>query len=82
MMSLAQNIRAARIAAGMSQARLAVAVGMSVSAVTKIESGKRMPSLRSLAMFARVFCLTTADLLSHEPLVLRPASSPPHVLPK
>ncbi len=45
----AQEIRAIRIAKGLSQARLARRVGTTQSAISRLEMGDMPPSLRTLA---------------------------------
>lgn len=50
--TLADALIAARVRAGLSQAQLAERMGTSQSAVARMESGRALPSTRSLARYA------------------------------
>ncbi len=51
--AIARELIAARVKAGLSQAEVAERMGTTQSAVARIESGKQMPSTRTLERFAR-----------------------------
>lgn len=61
-MSIGENIKKLREAAGMSQNELARAVGVGQNAISKIEAGTRFPSVITLRNIARVFNVTTDSL--------------------
>ena len=61
-MTLAERIKACRAAAGLSQEKVAEAVGVSRQAVAKWESGQSAPGMENLFKLAELFG-TTADLL-------------------
>jgi DNA-binding XRE family transcriptional regulator len=50
--ALAQELIAARIRAGLSQTEVAERMGTSQSAVARLESGRSLPSLRTLERYA------------------------------
>lgn len=50
---LAHQLIDARIKSGLSQEELATKMGTSQSAIARLESGTRMPSMRTLAKFAQ-----------------------------
>jgi ribosome-binding protein aMBF1 (putative translation factor) len=52
------EIRSARIAAGMSQQELAVAAGISVAQVSRIETGKVKPHRLTMRSLERVLLIT------------------------
>lgn len=45
---IAQDVREARAAAGMTQAQLAESAGVRVETISRIESGKHAPSIRTM----------------------------------
>lgn len=61
---LGVNIRAARLAAGLTRAELAVACRHGESSVIAWENGLRYPSLATLAAIADALDVTPGDLLS------------------
>lgn len=65
-MSLAENLAAARAAAGLSQQKVADAAGIQRTAVFDIEHGTRKVSALELKAFADLFGTTTDALLGHE----------------
>ncbi|MCW2983492.1 MAG: family transcriptional regulator [Conexibacter sp.] len=62
-MSLSDNIRAARAAAGMTQDQAADAAGMQVAVYSRIERGESDPRVSSLLKIARALGVTVSDLL-------------------
>jgi ribosome-binding protein aMBF1 (putative translation factor) len=50
--ALAQELIAARVRAGLSQQELAEKMQTSQSAIVRLESGRSMPSMRTLARYA------------------------------
>ncbi len=61
--TFAQRFRAARRLAGMSQADVAARTGLQPSAISHLESGKRMPSLETLRAVADAVGASVDDLL-------------------
>ncbi len=51
--ALARELIAARVRAGLTQAELAERMGTTQSAVARIESGRRLPSMKSLLRYAK-----------------------------
>jgi len=51
--ALARQLIEARIKRGMSQSELAVKMGTSQSTIVRLESGKTLPSMRTLCKFAK-----------------------------
>jgi ribosome-binding protein aMBF1 (putative translation factor) len=51
--SVAKTLIAARARAGLSQAEVAARMGTTQSVIARLESGKRLPSLRTVERFAR-----------------------------
>lgn len=66
-MGLAENIRAARLARGMTQQDVADALDLTANAVTMWEAGKSKPRTGTLAQLAGILGTTTGDLLDEEP---------------
>ena len=67
MISLYKNIKAARIAAGLSQEQLAQAIGYTDrSSIAKIESGKVDLPQSKIAAIAEVLHTSTAELLKED----------------
>lgn len=63
---LGENIRNARLSAGMNQAELAVRIGrVSPSSICYIEHGLRKPSILDLLVMANVFGMSIDDMLPH-----------------
>jgi DNA-binding XRE family transcriptional regulator len=50
---LASELIAARVRAGLTQSELAERMGTTQSAIARLESGRQLPSMRTLARFAR-----------------------------
>ena len=65
---IGQRIAALRKQAGMNQAELARALGVSPSAVGMYEQGRREPSAAGLVALAEFFGVTTDYLLTGRPL--------------
>ena len=74
-MTLAERIKAQRIAKGYSQEEVAGRLGVSRQAVAKWENGQSAPSTENLFKLAVVFG-TTVDLLLVEPPPPQPVPSP------
>lgn len=51
--ALAHEFIAARVRAGLTQAELARRMGTTQSAIARLESGRRLPSLKTLSRYAR-----------------------------
>ena len=51
--NLARELIAARIRAGLTQAELAKRMGTTQSAIARLESGARLPSVKTLLRFAK-----------------------------
>ena len=66
-MSIADNIRATRMAARMTQEQLAEAVGVSRQTVAKWESGETVPDLEKCRLLAELFGVSLDDLANYEP---------------
>lgn len=64
--SVGDNIRSARIARNMSQGGVALAIGISVPALSKIENGQTDINLSRLAQLAKLFKLPVAALINKE----------------
>lgn len=60
--SLGERVRSRRLAAGITQAELAAAVGIGVPYVSKLEADKERPSYDLLARLAHRFGVRVADL--------------------
>lgn len=65
---LARRIEAARSRAGLSQGQLAKSVGVTQSAISRIESGERSVDSLELAAIARALGVSVLDLLEEHPL--------------
>lgn len=61
-----RRIRELREAQGMTQEALGEAAGVSVDAITRIESGKRTPTLETLAKIAGALGVSAKDLVGSE----------------
>lgn len=61
--ALAPNLKAARIAKGLSQKRLAVVLGVSPTFVCRVEAGKSLLSVVMLCAVADALETTTDELL-------------------
>ena len=64
--TVAKNITSLRMAAGMSQQRLADLLGVTRSAVSYYESGRISPKMAMLEKIAAVFDVSVADLVYDE----------------
>lgn len=65
-MTLAENLRAARNAKGMTQEELAEYVGVTQSAITFFETGRKVPSVAILESIADVLQCSTDSLLGRK----------------
>jgi transcriptional regulator with XRE-family HTH domain len=63
---LGARLRAARKAAGLTQARLAERAGLQTNSVSLMESGSLAPTLTTLFLLARAIGLAPRDLLDFE----------------
>lgn len=68
------RIRELRIARGLTQEQLCERAGISIDAITRIESGSRTPTLSTLASIARALGVELSELVRTEP-------PPPPTLP-
>jgi transcriptional regulator with XRE-family HTH domain len=59
----ARNLRAARLAAGMSQEELALSTGLDTGNVSRYESGEREPRISMVAKLARGLGVDPRDLV-------------------
>jgi len=59
----AENLRHARMKAGMSQEAVAFASGMHRTALSRLETRERAPEFRTLVRLARALDVTPASLL-------------------
>lgn len=66
-LSIGKNIQNKRKAMGLTQDQLATALGVSVAAVSKWETGGAYPDITLLAPIARLLGITVDDLLGFEP---------------
>ena len=64
---LGARIAALRREAGLSQAQLALRLGISPSAMGMYEQGRREPSMETVVAMAKVFRVTTDYLLTGQP---------------
>jgi transcriptional regulator with XRE-family HTH domain len=60
-----RNLREARVAAGLSQQELAARVGIALTNLTQIESGRSDPSLRLLGTLAKAVGCAAYELVTH-----------------
>lgn len=68
---LAENIRNARTAAGMTQAQLAQRIGLTNNSVSFYETAKRMPSIKTMSIMRHVLGISLDDLVPEvEPEVM------------
>ena len=67
MVKFGERLKQLRIDQGMSQALLAVRLGVSKSLVSAYENGMRMPSYDVLISIANIFSVSTDYLLDVEP---------------
>lgn len=65
-LSIGKNIQKKRKAMGLTQDQLATALGVSVAAVSKWETGSAYPDITLLAPIARLLNVTVDELLSFE----------------
>jgi transcriptional regulator with XRE-family HTH domain len=63
---LARRLRAARIAAGLTQAQVAAEMSLHRPAISMIESGRRLVEACELAHLASLYGVTVASLLDEE----------------
>lgn len=62
-MGIAENIKAKRLAAGLTQTELAGEIGVDQSLICQIERGSKTPNLLLAAQIAQVFGCMVDDLL-------------------
>jgi transcriptional regulator with XRE-family HTH domain len=65
---MASRLRELRLAAGLSQFKLAVRAGVSLDALRKWEKGTRTPVLRHAAQLAEALGVTVGQLAGTEPM--------------
>ena len=63
---IALNVRAARAAAQMTQKQLAEQMGCLVPAISRLESGRSVPSLTTVVKAAAVLRVTVCELVSEK----------------
>ena len=63
-MTLAENVKALRIARGLSQTELAESIGVSYPRISDIERAVGNPTLQTIEKLAGFFGISSADLLS------------------
>lgn len=80
-MSLGEQIKSHRRRCGLSQEKLAEAVGVSRQAVTKWEAGQSMPSTENLFRLAALFGTSPDLLMAPEEQPPRPQGEPPSPSP-
>jgi len=61
---LREELTQRRLAAGLSKNETAVRTGLAVSFISYLESGKRRPTVESLAKLAWVFGTTPSEILA------------------
>ena len=66
-LSIGKNIQNKRKAMGLTQDQLATALGVSIAAVSKWETGGAYPDITLLAPIARLLGITVDELLGFEP---------------
>ena len=66
-LSIGKNIQNKRKSMGLTQDQLATALGVSIAAVSKWETGGAYPDITLLAPIARLLGVTVDDLLGFEP---------------
>ena len=79
-MKLHEKIHYYRTIAKLSQEDLAALVGVSRQAVSKWELGEATPEVSKLMALARSFGVTTDELLSETPPVVKPVTVPEEML--
>jgi transcriptional regulator with XRE-family HTH domain len=62
--TFADNLRAARVTAGMTQTHLAIETGWSQNWISQLENGKRKADIDEIATLADVLGVTPAELLT------------------
>jgi transcriptional regulator with XRE-family HTH domain len=72
---VARNLRAARIAAGMTQAQLAEAIGVTNESLSRAERGTILPTVRTLARAATVLGTSIDALAGRVPVASKSAPS-------
>lgn len=65
---LGKKIKLARIRAGLVQSELADRIGVTQNYISLIETGKKMPSLKTFTKIARELDVSPSELLSGEQL--------------
>ena len=65
---LGKKIKVARIKTGLVQSDLADRIGVTQNYISLIETGKKIPSLKTLTKIARELDVSPGELLSGEPL--------------
>ncbi|GLS29425.1 Helix-turn-helix domain-containing protein [Mesorhizobium albiziae] len=72
----AANLRAVRVARGISQAKLANSAGLNTKYVGRLERGRQSPALTTVAAIADALSIEPAEFIAHDPSrVIKLASS-------
>lgn len=75
--SIAAQARAARKAAGLSQAEIAERIGTSISAISRLESSRGRPTVRTLYRIAQeTGAVFSIGLIQPEPAAPTPTAAP------
>lgn len=69
-MGLAENLRTARLARGLTREQLAVAAGIASSTVARTEHGIFRPTVRTLDALADALGVTAAALIDDAPIAV------------
>lgn len=77
MTTLAERVKAARSACGMSQQALAVKADCWPTTVSRVENGQQEPSLELLSKLARALEVSVSQLIGEEEPQPAAAPSPP-----
>lgn len=64
---LADNLRAARMRSGYTQAELAQKIGSSASCISMYEGGNRVPNLERMSIISHVLGMSLDDLVPYVP---------------
>lgn len=74
--SIAAQVRAVRKAAGLSQAEIAARIGTSISAISRLESARGRPTVRTLFRLARETGAVFTVGSPSAPVISDPAPAP------
>lgn len=77
---VAANLRALRLARGMTQEKLAEEAGIEVRHLSDLENVRRTPSFRLIVVFADILEIEVAQLFRARPLVPVAKGRPPRAL--